>query len=102
MAQGDFRKLNNPFVCKNCGKDVLPAKRTSRNHCPFCLYSMHVDIFPGDRKELCHGLMEPIDYEYQNSQFVIIHKCTKCGKVGKNKAASDDNIEQLLSVKITG
>lgn len=99
MAQGDFRKLNDPFVCENCGANVPPASKTSRDHCNVCLYSKHVDIFPGDRKEVCSGLMKPIDYEYKSGKYVIVFKCIKCGKVGKNKAAKDDNIAELLNIK---
>jgi len=35
---------------------------TARDHCPYCLYSKHLDIFPGDRKNECKGLMKPIGY----------------------------------------
>lgn len=96
MAQEDFRKLNNSFVCEHCGKQVPPAHKTSRNHCPYCLYSKHVDIVPGDRKEVCHGLMAPVNYEYKQGNVVILHRCLKCGKVMLNKAADDDNLEELL------
>lgn len=96
MAHEDFRKLNMAFRCENCGKHVAPARKTSRNHCPFCLYSKHVDIIPGDRKEVCQGLMEVIDYELHHGEVRLIHKCQKCGKVGVNKSSDDDHIEQLL------
>ncbi|WDF05905.1 RNHCP domain-containing protein [Shouchella hunanensis] len=35
------------------------ANGSYRNHCPFCLYSKHQDIIPGDRASTCGGLMEP-------------------------------------------
>ncbi|MDP2670595.1 MAG: RNHCP domain-containing protein [bacterium] len=37
-------KENNGFTCAGCGIDVLPAKKTSRNHCPQCFLSLHVDL----------------------------------------------------------
>jgi DNA-directed RNA polymerase subunit RPC12/RpoP len=35
---------NESFVCKNCGREVVPegAGSQHRNHCPNCLYSLHV------------------------------------------------------------
>jgi len=101
MAQGDFKKRNDAFTCENCGYKVKPAKHTSRNHCPKCLYSKHVDIIPGDRKEICHGLMIPIEYDYKKRKYIIIHKCLKCGAIGRNKCAADDDIDQLLLMGTT-
>ena len=50
------------FTCKNCGRVVVPAGAGSdhRNHCPNCLFSLHVDVEPGDRESDCGSLMEPI------------------------------------------
>ena len=44
-----FSKKDESFVCENCKKEVEVLNYTSRDHCPFCLYSKHVDINPGDR-----------------------------------------------------
>ena len=38
-----MKKINEPFVCIQCGKTVPLAKKTCRNHCPFCFTSLHVD-----------------------------------------------------------
>ena len=55
------RKENSQFLCEQCGRHVLPLSNGSyRNHCPFCLFSKHVDILPGDRASDCGGLMEPV------------------------------------------
>ena len=48
-----FTKNDNSFVCENCNMIVSPLKYTSRDHCPYCLYSKHVDINPGDRLNKC-------------------------------------------------
>ena len=36
-------------------RTVVPegAGSNHRNHCPNCLYSLHVDIEPGDRESEC-------------------------------------------------
>lgn len=82
---------NSGFRCENCGADVLPLTNGSyRNHCPFCLYSKHVDFRPGDRKSSCHGLMEPIDLIYKAKKgYQIVHRCLKCGVRRVNKVAVD-------------
>lgn len=38
-------------------RTVVPegAGSNHRNHCPNCLYSLHVDIEPGDRESECGG-----------------------------------------------
>ena len=38
---------NETFICKNGGRMVVPegAGSEHRNHCPNCLYSLHVDIY---------------------------------------------------------
>ena len=43
-----FAKNDEGFFCAHCGKWVPPLGYSSRNHCPFCLWSLHVDINPGD------------------------------------------------------
>ncbi len=91
-----FTVINESFVCQNCGQDVPKSSRTCRNHCSFCLYSLHVDIDPGDRAEVCKGLMQPVDYEIRNGEIVIIHKCQKCGGFRRNRADNDDDLTQLV------
>ena len=87
-----FTKNDSGFECKNCGKTVEPLKYSSRDHCPFCLCSLHVDIMPGDRANDCHGVLVPIDLEFnQNKGYVVVYKCDKCGQKHKNKTADDDS-----------
>ncbi len=94
-----FTKIDEGFVCEHCGKKVEPLGYTCRNHCNSCLYSKHVDINPGDRQELCHGMLEPIKVELDSKKgYVIIYRCTKCGAIRKNKAAEDDNINLLIKL----
>ena len=94
-----FTKNDQGFECVNCGKNVLPLKYTSRDHCPFCLCSIHIDINPGDRANTCLGILKPVDLEYsQNKGYVIVYKCQKCGKMHKNKVSDDDDKNTVLKV----
>ena len=71
------------FTCKNCGWPVVSAGAGSshRNHCPNCLYSVHLDNSPGDRESDCHGRMEPIGvWVRKNGEWAVIHRCAVCGR----------------------
>ena len=96
-----FTKRDEEFICENCGKKVSKLGYTSRDHCPYCLYSKHVDIMPGDREEDCKGLLKPIRVELDSKKgYVIIYKCEKCSLIRKNKAAEDDNKELLIQLTV--
>lgn len=104
MDQKRFTKNDNGFICLNCGKEVLPLGYTSRNHCPFCLYSIHIDENPGDRASTCLGILEPISaYPDAKKGYIIVHKCKKCGEIRRNKAAHEakvqpDNLSLILEL----
>lgn len=86
---------NTAFQCEQCQAEISPVTNGSyRNHCPFCLYSKHLDHQPGDRLSNCHGLMCPIGWVYSSKKgYQIIHQCNGCGKVQKNKIAIDTSQE---------
>lgn len=93
------------FTCKHCGEAVsLEAPGTrNRNHCPFCLYSRHVDISRGDRKSDCGGMMKPIGVvEREDGEDLIVHQCRGCGFISKNRVAGDDNEDLIRSLKERG
>lgn len=91
-----MKKENNGFTCDGCGKDIEPAVKTSRNHCPNCFMSLHVDLEePGDRISTCGGRMIPLEYEWTNGQIKIHFVCTSCGHLHWNKWAADDNLGDL-------
>ena len=76
MEQKRFTKNDDTFVCKNCGLTVKPLGYSSRNHCPRCLCSLHVDINPGDRANPCGGILRPIKVEPDPKKgYIIIHRC---------------------------
>ena len=73
---------------------MIPKHPTgsARNHCPFCLYSKHLDHeFPGDRASKCLGLMAPVGFEERKGRgLVVVHECQTCKKRIVNKLAPDD------------
>lgn len=93
-----FRKNDENFICDYCGKEVLPLKYTSRDHCPYCICSKHVDINPGDRQNTCQGKLKPIEIEKYRDTYKIIYKCEKCGELHKNVMASDDDMEKIIEI----
>ena len=105
MEEKRFRKNDESFVCVNCGKNVLPLGYSSRNHCPFCLSSIHIDVNPGDRANECGGLLRPIKVITDPKKgYIIIHKCEKCGEIRRNKAAHEAKIQPddiRLLIKLT-
>ena len=96
MPSQKFIKNKEDFVCQKCGAEILGDGFT--NHCPFCLWSMHIDVFSGDRANSCGGLMEPVRVEKKGKEYNIIHKCQKCGKEKINKADKEDNFDMLIQV----
>ena len=98
-----FTKRDEEFICENCGKKVDKLGYTSRDHCPYCLCSKHVDCLPGDRMESCHGILKPVQVELDSKKgHVIVYKCSKCGAIRKNKAAEDDNKDLLIKLTVNG
>jgi hypothetical protein len=91
-----FQRRKEDFVCENCGFQVTGSGYT--NHCPKCLYSKHVDINPGDRAEICGGLMSPIGIEQNHGEYTILHKCTKCGLRRRNKTVSEDDFNLIIKL----
>lgn len=95
---------NTSFTCEHCGRKVMPVTNGSyRNHCPFCLYSKHVDIVPGDRMGECGGLMEPMALGHKSGTgFQIVHECRRCGGRSVNRVAEDtvqpDDIAALATM----
>lgn len=90
-----FIARQESFICEHCGKNIAPLEKGSyRNHCPYCLFSKHVDESgPGDRASVCQSLMEPIALDQRSGKgWMIIHRCISCGKTIPNVAAPDDDL----------
>lgn len=101
------------FICSHCGKDIpvdFGIGTKNRNHCPKCLYSLHVDDkVSGDRNANCSGEMAPIGISFKKEgadkygkekqgEIMLIHKCIKCNKISINRIAGDDDPDQILKV----
>lgn len=91
------------FHCVRCSRPVTPeASGTQhRNHCPWCLWSRHVDDVPGDRAADCGGAMEPIAvWSRRGGDWAVIHQCRKCGALHSNRIAGDDDELALVSIAV--
>ena len=93
-----FNMIDEEFTCINCGKKVKKLGYTARDHCNYCLCSLHVDINPGDRKNNCHGLLVPYEIEKFKDTYKIVYKCNKCGQIHKNIMAEDDDMDKIIKV----
>ena len=95
-----FNMIDENFICEHCGKEVKKAEYTARDHCPYCLYSKHVDINPGDRENTCKGLLKPIGVEKFKDTYKIIYRCEKCNQEHKNIMANDDDMQEIIRISI--
>ena len=93
-----MKKVDEEFTCVNCNKFVPKLGYTSRDHCPYCLYGLHVDIKPGDRLNNCKGLLKPIGIEKHKDTYKIIYRCLSCNEIIKNIMASDDNYDEIIKI----
>jgi DNA-directed RNA polymerase subunit RPC12/RpoP len=112
-STGVFNPHNLDFRCAHCGQfvsaDALLAGVYNRNHCPYCLWSRHMDWRkPGDRLAACKSPMRPIGLSVKRSrnkyaaddktgELMLIHLCADCGKVSINRLAADDDCQTLLN-----
>jgi len=113
VLRRDRSKLENPsFRCCHCKawveSDPEVAGVKHRNHCPYCLYSRHLDENkPGDRRSDCRSAMQPVGltikpsgnkYGSTDGELMLIHLCLNCCKLSINRIAADDNAERILAV----
>jgi hypothetical protein len=81
----------------------------NRNHCPYCLWSCHLDLYSaGDRLSACKAEMKPIGLTLKRSrnkyqpepcgELMLVHACVDCATVSINRIAADDDPEAILSV----
>jgi hypothetical protein len=101
------------FKCAHCHMLVSSAHLISgvnnRNHCPYCLWSCHMDLYAaGDRLSACKSPMKPIGLtmkmgrnKYQREargELMLIHRCTNCRTLSINRIAADDDSETVMAI----
>lgn len=101
------------FQCLHCHSHISTQSMISgvknRNHCPYCLWSKHVDLYkPGDRLSACKSQMQPIGLTIKRSnnkygdnnhgELMLLHLCMECGKICINRIAADDCTEKMLDI----
>lgn len=96
MPEKRFQRTIEDFACEHCGTVVKGSGYT--NHCPKCLWSKHVDVNPGDRAAQCHGLMPPVSVESKSGEYILTHRCERCGFERRNKKDSLDDFEAVLEL----
>ncbi len=103
---GDFR-------CAHC-HNLVPSTHlvsgvNNRNHCPYCLWSFHLDLFvSGDRLSACKGQMRPVGltmkkgrnkYRLESGgELMLVHECIECGTLSINRIAADDISSAIVAV----
>ncbi len=102
------------FDCCHCRLRVSAEPLRSgvhhRNHCPYCLWSKHVDLLAaGDRLCACKAPMRPVGLLFKRAhkkyasaqaagELMLVHHCAACGAFSLNRVAADDSPPHLLDV----
>ncbi len=83
----------------------------NRNHCPYCLWSRHLDLYAaGDRLSACKAPMRPLGltmkpghnkYAPGGGEMMLVHLCVDCGRVSLNRIAADDDAQTLMEIFAT-
>ena len=93
-----FKKNNTGFICAHCGNNVPLHPTSSRDHCNHCLWSLHVDVNPGDRANECKSLMKPIGLKIYNRKKQIVYECINCKNRQNCIVAPDDNVDKVIEL----
>ncbi len=110
-AHAGRSQTDDGFLCKHCNVYVSSASFLSgvqnRNHCPYCLWSRHVDLYQaGDRLSACKSPMKPIGltvkairkkYGPGHGELMLIHLCIECDRLSINRIAADDDPQRVFS-----
>ena len=107
------RYFDSGFHCNHCqayiSTDAMLSGVQNRNHCPYCLWSRHLDLYEaGDRLAACKAVMKPIGLTQkqtrkkytsrQPGELMIIHLCIECSSVSINRIAADDEVRTIREV----
>ena len=94
-----FKRRLEDFTCARCRAHNRGNGYT--NHCRRCLWSRHVDVFPGDRAAKCGGMMEPVGVETGGDRTVLLHRCETCGRQTRCRTSPDDDWDAIRAVSAT-
>lgn len=98
--------MDEMFICIYCGRQVAQGATGTqhRNHCPYCLWSVHLDkSWPGDRLAECGGTMQPLGLSFKREggevgELCVVNRCQKCGVTRKNRLSGDDEPQAVLDL----
>lgn len=98
--------MDESFNCIYCGREVggTATGTLHRNHCPYCLWSQHLDkSWPGDRLANCGGDMQPLGLTFKREggevgELCVVNRCKKCGITRKNRLSGDDDSQAILAI----
>lgn len=107
-----FDTITSDFRCKHChyyvSTNPILSGVNNRNHCPYCLYSRHLDLNrAGDRLAACKEKMRPValalkqthkKYGYNQGELMLVHQCLECNRISINRIAADDDAEMIISI----
>jgi hypothetical protein len=107
-----YDNMTSDFRCKHChhhiSTDPMLSGVNNRNHCPYCLYSRHLDLYQaGDRLAACKEKMRPValalkqtrkKYGHNQGELMLVHQCVECGSISINRIAADDDAETILRI----
>jgi hypothetical protein len=107
-----MQTTSDGFSCGHCHAFVscttILSGVINRNHCPYCLWSRHLDLFKaGDRLSACKGKMKPVALTLKKSykkygegrgEMMLVHLCAECGKISINRIAADDIAEAIFEL----
>ncbi len=111
MKSNQQKNVEGDFICCHCSEQVKFSNTLGtehRNHCPKCLYSLHLDKeVSGDRSASCGGYMPPIGLTFKQEGFdkygkkregelMLIHQCVKCARISINRLAADDDERAII------
>ena len=107
-----FNQTFGDFKCVHCHNHVsannLLSGVQNRNHCPYCLWSRHLDLHEsGDRLAACKSPMKPVGltlkktkkkYGKDQGELMLVHLCQECGRVSANRIAADDIADHIFEI----
>lgn len=110
--QKRWQATDKEFRCAHCKQMVFLTSvmgTVHRNHCPYCLHSLHVDTKPGNRASMCRARMMPIGltwkhngfdkyYNQRSDDIMLIHACSGCNIININRIAADDSCHVILEI----